>query len=177
MADSDLYQTDILAWSERQAGALRELASRRDLPDALDLPHVQEEIEDLGQSELNAVKSFIRLILGHAIKCWADPDSPVIRRWHAEIGNWQNELVDRLTPGMRGRIDLAGLWQRAVRQATLARAETGSDRTKSLAALPNKLVLDDVLAAPATLVERLGASDATGAALGSRGSQDDAPEP
>jgi hypothetical protein len=47
MAGTDLYDTDILAWSEQQAEALRELAARRDLPNALDLPHVLEEIGDL----------------------------------------------------------------------------------------------------------------------------------
>jgi hypothetical protein len=37
MADADLYDTDILAWSEQQAEVLRGLAGRRDLPNALDL--------------------------------------------------------------------------------------------------------------------------------------------
>ena len=36
MIGADLYETDILAWSEQQAGALRELSARRDLPNALD---------------------------------------------------------------------------------------------------------------------------------------------
>ena len=60
-----LYDTDILAWSQRQAAVLRDLAARRDLPNELDLDHVAEEIEDVGRSELNAVQSFIRLCLVH----------------------------------------------------------------------------------------------------------------
>jgi Domain of unknown function DUF29 len=119
MSDSDLYETDILAWSEQQAGALRELTTRRDLPNALDLAHVVEEIEDVGQSELNAVKSFIRHVLSHAIKCAVDPEALSVRHWQAEIGNWQNELADRVSPSMRRRIDLEVLWSRAVRQARL----------------------------------------------------------
>ncbi|GEM_PF-5947827 len=51
MADSDLYDTDILAWSEQQAAVLRALAVRHDLPNDLDLSHVAEEIEDLGLSQ------------------------------------------------------------------------------------------------------------------------------
>jgi Domain of unknown function DUF29 len=98
MSDQDLYETDILAWTEQQAAALRDLAGRRDLPNTLDLPHVAEEIEDMGQSALNAVKSFIRLILGHGIKCWADPNAPSTRHWLAEIGHRQSGLLDRLTP-------------------------------------------------------------------------------
>lgn len=161
MADGDLYQTDILAWSEQQTGALRELAARRDLPNALDLAHVVEEIEDVGQSELNAVRSFLRLILGHAIKCQADPEAPSVRHWLVEIGNWQNELADRLTPSMRHRVDLDVLWGRAMRQAKLELAEHDRLSAEVLARLAAHddacpVALDDLLADPAALVARLG---------------------
>ena len=79
MADNVLYETDVLAWSEQQAGALRELAFRRDLRNALDLDHILEEIEDVGQSQKNAVKSFSRLILGRAVWCIVDQDAPGLR--------------------------------------------------------------------------------------------------
>src|ERR1700735_4026867 len=105
-ADGDLYDIDILAWSEQQARVLRSLAARRDLPNGLDLSHVVEEIEDVGLSELHAAASFIRLIMTHAIKCWGDPVAPSLLRWHAEIGNRQTELASRLTASMRNRIDL-----------------------------------------------------------------------
>jgi hypothetical protein len=162
MADTDLYESDILAWSEQQAGALRELAARRDLPNALDLVHVVEEIEDVGQSELHAVRRFIRLILGHALKCLADPDGLSVRHWHAEIGNWQNELADRVTPSMRRRIDMDVLWRRAARQAKLDLLEQECD-VATLDALMSRAAscpvsLDDVLAdpaEPAALVARL----------------------
>ncbi len=164
MADGDLYQSDILAWSEQQTGALRELATRRDLPNALDLVHVVEEIEDVGQSELNAVRSFIRLALSHAFKCWADPEAPSVRHWLAEIGNWQNELAGRLSPSMRNRIDLDALWARAIRQAELELAEhdrLSADVAARLATQAGAcaIALDDILADPAdpaALVARLG---------------------
>jgi hypothetical protein len=116
---ADLYETDILAWSEQQGEALRELISRRDLPNALDLAHVVEEIEDVGLTELNAVRSFIRHILSHLMKCAIDPDALSVRHWHAEIGNWQSELTQRLTPSMRQRVDLGALWEKAARHARL----------------------------------------------------------
>jgi hypothetical protein len=53
MADADLYDIDILAWSEQQAEALRSLTGRRDLPNPLDLSHVVEEIEDVGLSQMH----------------------------------------------------------------------------------------------------------------------------
>ena len=127
MANSTLYETDILAWSEQQADVLRTLAARPDLPNALDLAHIVEEIEDLGLSELNAVKSFIRQILVHVIKCWADPDAQSRLHWHAEIGNFQAELAGRITATMRRKIGLDVLWQRAARQAQLDLAAYGLD--------------------------------------------------
>ena len=157
MADSDLYDTDILAWSEIQADALRQLATRRDLPNALDLAHVVEEIEDVGKSELNAVKSFVRLILGHAIKCLAAPDAPSVRHWHAEIGNWQSELADRLTPSIRRRVDPHVLWGRAVRQAELELLEQAHD-TEAVAALRGTrcpVSIDDLLTDLEALFHRI----------------------
>ena len=130
MADSDLYDTDILAWSERQARALRELATRRDLPNELDLAHVAEEIEDVGLYQLKAVNSFIRLILVHALKCVFVPDSLALRHWHAEIGNWQNELVDRVTPSMLRKVDMDVLWARAIQQTKLELVAQTDDRGK-----------------------------------------------
>ena len=66
MGDRSLYDEDILVWSEQQAAALRSMASRRDLPNELDLANVIEEIEDVGRSELQR---------GHE-PCAADPRSP-----------------------------------------------------------------------------------------------------
>lgn len=119
MSGTSLYDEDVYAWSEQQAAALRRLAGRRDLPNELDLAHVAEEIEDVGISQLHAVRSRIQLILVHAIKCWADPDAASIRHWAAEIGTWHTDLLDRLTRSMRARVDMAQLWRRAVRQARL----------------------------------------------------------
>lgn len=150
MADADLYDTDILAWSEQQAHALRELATRRDLPNALDLAHVVEEIEDVGQSQLNAVKSFIRLILVHALKCVFVPNSTSLRHWHAEIGNWQSELVDRVTHSMRHKIEMDVLWVRAVKQAKLDLFAQAGDMRAVIATLEAQgkicpVSLDDLL--------------------------------
>ena len=81
MGDRSLYDEDILVWSEQQAAALRSLASRRDLPNELDLANVIEEIEDVGRSDLHAATSHVRLILGHLAKGWADPRSRALRHW------------------------------------------------------------------------------------------------
>ena len=162
MADGDLYDSDILAWSEQQADALRSLADRRDLPNGLDLSHVVEEIADVGLSELHAAGSFIQLIMTHAIKCWADPNAPSLLHWQAEIGNWQIELARRLTASMRNRIDLDREWQRAVRQAIRDLRAQGADvaavKVRLALDVACPLSLDDLSRDPADpdlLVERL----------------------
>jgi hypothetical protein len=114
MDGSALYEADILAWAEQQAAALRSLAGRRDLPNALDLENVAEEIEDVGRSELRAVESLAGNILVHLILLWADPDAPSIRGWRGEIAAWRVALRRRVSPSMHGRVDMEGLWRDAV---------------------------------------------------------------
>ena len=53
---SDLYDTDFLLWSERQADLLRRRAAGELVNDAeFDWLNVAEEIEDVGRSQLRAV--------------------------------------------------------------------------------------------------------------------------
>lgn len=130
MGETGLYDEDVYAWSEQQAAALRRLAARCDLPDDLDVTHIAEEIEGVGESQLHTARSLIRLILAHAVKCWADPNAPSVRHWAAEIGNWHDGLADRLTPAMRAKIDMAVLWRRAMRQAELDLAAQDRDEAR-----------------------------------------------
>jgi len=117
MATPTLYDEDIYAWAEEQAAALRRLAGLQGLPNDLDLEHVVEEIADLGLSELNGAKSFIRNILTHLVMATVDPDANAQRHWAEEIVTWRLDLLDRLTPAMRRRIDLDLLWSQALRAA------------------------------------------------------------
>jgi hypothetical protein len=127
MGDSDLYDTDILIWSEQQAAALRSLASRHDLPNDLDLPNVIEEIEDVGRSEFHAVESLAENILTHLVLLDADPDAPAARGWIAEIVAWNVTLRRRISQSMRNRLDIDALWGDALRiaEARLASWDEG----------------------------------------------------
>ena len=62
----DLYHRDALAWAEQQAALLRRVARGERVND-IDWDHVVEEIEDVGLSELNAVRSYLRQILAHLL--------------------------------------------------------------------------------------------------------------
>ncbi|HET8997151.1 MAG TPA: DUF29 family protein, partial [Acetobacteraceae bacterium] len=94
---NDLYDRDILAWSEYQAGLLRRLARGERVND-LDWEHVVEEIEDVGLSELHSVESYLDLILLHLLKVHAWPNSESVNRWLAEAVAFQRNARRRFAP-------------------------------------------------------------------------------
>jgi hypothetical protein len=55
---AELYEHDILLWSEQQAELLRRLA-RGERVNGVNWDHVVEEIDDMGNSELHAVTSLL----------------------------------------------------------------------------------------------------------------------
>jgi hypothetical protein len=112
---NDLYERDILSWSEHPADLLRRLARGERVND-VDWEHVVEEIEDVGLSELNAVRSYLRLMLVHLLKLQGWPDSPAADHWRREIACFQSDAVQRFAPSMRHRIDLASLYARALNE-------------------------------------------------------------
>ncbi len=119
MDHDSLHDTDICAWAEQQATALRSLAARADLPNELDLLNIVEEIEDVGISQLRAVNSFMRLILSHIILIAADADADSVAHWTREAATFRGELVQSWQPGMRQRIDIDRIWRLATEEAVL----------------------------------------------------------
>lgn len=137
----DLYDRDIRAWSRHQADLLRRVA-RGERVNEVDRGHVVDEIEDVGRSELNAVRSYLTQMLLHLLKARGWPASQACDHRRAEIGLFQLEADRRLTPSMRQRLDVADLYRRTL---ILAR-RTRTDGT-SAADLPETCLfsLDDLL--------------------------------
>jgi hypothetical protein len=92
---ADLYETDIVTWSERQADALRRRAANE-----IDWDNVAEEIEDVGRSEINATLSQIDNILRHRVYLLGWPDSLSVRRWMAELEEFERQLHRTYKPSM-----------------------------------------------------------------------------
>jgi hypothetical protein len=68
------YDTDIVHWSERQAGLLRQHAAVARANDpGLDWPNIIEEIESVGRSERSALASHVRTIIEHLAKLESSP--------------------------------------------------------------------------------------------------------
>jgi hypothetical protein len=111
----DLYDRDVLAWSERQAELPRRVARGERVND-IDWDHVVEEIEDVGISELNAVHSYLLQLLAHLLELRGWPDLNVGQHWRSEIVGFQTYAAQRFAPSMRQRIDLEAIYDRALRQ-------------------------------------------------------------
>ncbi len=111
---SDLYDDDILLWSERQAALLRRRAAGELVNDTdIDWPNVAEEIEDAGRSQLHAVESLLGQALRHMLKAEAWPlhcDGP---SWRADAIDFRQQAKRRFAESMRQRIDIAQLYRQA----------------------------------------------------------------
>lgn len=148
----DLYDDDILEWSERQARLLRDLAAGRLGNEAPDWANVIEEIESVGRSQLTAVKSLLVQALLHDLKSAAWPSSRDVPRWRAEARGFRDEAADGFAPSMRQHIDVAELYRRALRRLPESLAET-----PSVCGWDGQPPLSVPDACPATLDELLGA--------------------
>jgi len=112
----DLYEADVLEWSERQAELLRRRAAGELVNDAeLDWPNIAEEIESVGRDQLHAVRSLLRQALLHMLKAEAWPLSRDAPTWRADAIRFRADAADRYTPSMRQRLDLDRVFRQALR--------------------------------------------------------------
>ena len=114
---SDLYDTDIVAWSEEQAARLRRVAAAERLNEASpDWPNIIEEIESVGRNELRATQSLLVQALRHRLKIMAWPDSAEVPHWREEMIVFQFEAAQAYQASMRQRIDMAWIYRSARRR-------------------------------------------------------------
>ena len=106
-----LYDDDIVTWAEEQAAALRALAARSDLPNAVDWENVAEEIESVGRSQIHAVERLLIQLLAHLLKRASAPDAPPNLHWRREIVAFQVAAQARYVRSMRQRIDGQRVWR------------------------------------------------------------------
>jgi Domain of unknown function DUF29 len=109
------YDTDILVWSEHQAGLLRGVAAGEPVNEPLDWTNIIEEIESVGSEQLHAVTSLLTQALVHMLKVKAWPLSRDVPHWQSEERRFRIDAADRYSPSMRQRIDLARIYRRALR--------------------------------------------------------------
>jgi hypothetical protein len=119
MPDGPRYDDDFFAWTQHQAMVLRSMAAA---DNRFDRENVAEEIESLGRSERDAVRSQIRRIIEHLLKLSHSPAQQPRFDWMASIAEARSVLGDKISPTLRQDAEavLARLYRDGRRQAELA---------------------------------------------------------
>lgn len=112
-----LYDDDIVTWAEEQAAALRALAERPELSNAVDWENVAEEIESKGRSHLRAVEGLLIQTLAHLLKRASAPLAPASLHWREEIATFQITARNTYEASRRQRLNWNRIWKSAVTAA------------------------------------------------------------
>jgi hypothetical protein len=98
------YDDDFYAWTQYQAEVLRTLETR---DNRFDREHLAEEVEDLGKSYRDAVRSQVRRILLHFLKLAHSLSGDPRSDWMGSIIDARAEIGDKLTPTLRRDVEEA----------------------------------------------------------------------
>jgi hypothetical protein len=117
-----LYEQDFYGWAKAQADLLR--AGR--FTD-LDLEHLIEEVDDLGESLRRSVRSRIRTIIEHLLKLEHSPAQAPRGGSYDTILVQRSDLLDELTASVRRAIEptLPDLYERARQNAATSLRKHG----------------------------------------------------
>ena len=130
----NLYETDFYSWTQEQADCLR----MGDL-NALDLENLLEEIEAMGRSEKNGLKSHLRVLLTHLLKWEYQPGKNFGHSWRSTIAIQREEVTQiiEVNPGLKPH--LAEITANAYR---LARVKAEGETGMALKSFPEKCPWD-----------------------------------
>ena len=114
--DAHLYDEDFFAWTQLQAKKLKRLQEQTSNLD-LDLPHLAEEVEDLGKAEREAVRSQLERIIEHCLTLeYSAAQRPRVG-WHDSIDDARRQLARKLTSSLRHDLEqeLPAIYERTRR--------------------------------------------------------------
>jgi hypothetical protein len=119
---STIYEHDLVLWAKTTAQLLREQRW-----EAIDLPHLIEEVEDLGKSERSAIGSQMERIMVHLLKWQYQPQ----RR----SDSWLDSINDGRSQIRRKIEDSPSLWNypEEILEKEYARARREASRQTGLA--------------------------------------------
>jgi hypothetical protein len=119
---AQLYEQDFYAWAKIQAGLLR--AGRYA---DLDLEHLIEEVDDLGESLKRSARRRIRTIIEHFLKLEHSPAHDPRGGWYDTVLAQRSDLLDELTPSIRREVEpaLPDLYDRARQNAATSLRKHG----------------------------------------------------
>ena len=111
----ELYDMDVLEWSEHQARLLRRHAAGENDNEVPDWANIIEQIESVGNEQLFAFESLTMQALLQDLKCEAWPLLSYVPHWRAEARLFRAQARRRFTNSMRRKIDLASIYADARR--------------------------------------------------------------
>jgi Domain of unknown function DUF29 len=121
---NDLYDTDLVLWSEAQAAALRRRAANE-----IDWDNIAEEIESLGKNDRRDLQSRLQTVLDHLIRLAASPASEPRHGWERTVITQRDAIAKLLrdSPSLRREVPaiIAAELPTARRLALLSLAEHG----------------------------------------------------
>jgi hypothetical protein len=130
-APTELYKEDFYVWTQRQAELLR---ARRF--EDLDLEHLIEEVEELGDTKLSAVLHNARVVMEHLLKLQHSPATDPRNGWRATVLEHRSRLEVELTPRLAQIMaaELPRMYRLARRSASVSMRD--QDEHAAVGALP-----------------------------------------
>lgn len=137
-----LYEQDFYAWSKAQAELLR--AKRYS---DLDLEHLIEEVDDLGESLKRSVRSRLRTIIEHLLKLEHSPAQAPRAGWYDSILAQRSDLLDEITPSIRREVEprLPELYDRARKSAATSLRKHAEDTAADALAATCPYTFDQIV--------------------------------
>jgi hypothetical protein len=111
----DLWRKDAYSWSLQQAERLRRLRAGERVND-LDWDNIIEEIESVGQSQVDACRSLLAQAILHLLKTRSWPGHPASRKWRVDAADFLVQAQDKYRPSMARAIDLPDVLAYALRR-------------------------------------------------------------
>jgi Domain of unknown function DUF29 len=139
---TDLYDDDILLWSERQSDLLRRIAAGEPVNERPDWVNIIEEVESVGREQLHAVESLLLQALVHMLKAEGWPLARDVENWRADARGFRAQARRRFVPSMRQNIDLGGIYADALK----ALPDTMDGQPPQSVTQTSPMTLDELLA-------------------------------
>jgi len=107
----DLYEKDILAWSEHQAALLRRVAASETHP-GVDWSHIIDEITTVGIAQLNDARGLLRQAMICLLRMHLDRNATTATEATLELECVLEDAAEQVTPSMTPRLNLDLMWFR-----------------------------------------------------------------
>jgi Domain of unknown function DUF29 len=117
MGMQELYELDFFEWTQRNA----ELLSQGCF-DSADIPHIAEELADLGKRDRRETESFLQRLIVHLLK-WQTQPAKRSSSWRSSIDDSRVQLegIFKQSPSLRrhASLSIGDLYPRARRTASI----------------------------------------------------------